>query len=125
MHGSSRMGVASGQIEAETEPEQEAGGTTTIDTAIKNYLLDVKATKKESTHRAYRTALVWFRKHCKKHLVSKIDRADIMALFAAGRDDTLAQATINKHVTVVLQAMRAVGSAVKLRKGDWPKTQDE
>jgi hypothetical protein len=91
-------GVAAGDIEAESQPDPEAGGTTKIDTAIKTYLLDVKATKKESIHRTYKTALVWFRKHCKKHLVSKIDRSDIVALFAAGRDESLAQATINKHV---------------------------
>jgi integrase/recombinase XerD len=119
-----QMGIASGRIEADPETEQETGGTVTIDTAIRNYLRDVKATKKPSTHRAYRTALKWFRARTKKHLVSKVDQTDIMALFAAGRTEGIAQATINKHITVALQALRSAGSTVKLKKGTWPKTED-
>jgi hypothetical protein len=29
----------------------------------------------------------WFRKHCKKHYVSQLDRSDAMVLFAQGRKE--------------------------------------
>lgn len=119
-----QMGIISGEIEVEPETEPDTGDIT-INTAISRYLLDVKATKKLSTSRAYKTALEWFRRHCKKHLVSRLNRADIMALFAAGRDEPIEQATINKHVIVTLQAMRASGAIIELRKGDWPRVQDK
>jgi integrase len=98
---------------------------TTIDSAIADYLRDVKATKGLATYRAYAHDLRWFRSICKKHLVARLDRSDVMAFFAAGRDENLNQKTINKRVVVTLQAMRAAGASIDLRKGDWPKTTEK
>jgi integrase len=121
-----QSGILSGVVEQpageEVEPTKE---DTTIDSAIADYLRDVKATKGLATYRAYAHDLRWFRSVCKKHLVSRLDRSDAMALFAAGRDGNLNQKTINKRVIVTLQAMRAAGASIDLRKGDWPKTTEK
>jgi integrase len=121
-----QSGILSGVVEQpageEVEPTKE---DTTIDSAIADYLRDVKATKGLATYRAYAHDLRWFRSVCKKHLVSRLDRSDAMALFAAGRDGNLNQKTINKRVIVTLQAMRAAGASIHLRKGDWPKTTEK
>ena len=117
-----QSGILSGAVEQPEEPENESEiGTRTIDTAIADYLRDVKATKGAATFTAYERDLKWFRSHCKKNLVLRLDRSDAMLLFEAGRATGLNQKTINKRVIVMLQAMRAAGASVDLRKGDWPK----
>jgi integrase len=121
-----QCGILSGAVEQPEEPESEAEkGNTTIDTAIANYLRDVKATKGLATYRAYAHDLRWFRKFCTKYIVSRLDRSDAMVLFAAGREEGLNQKTTNKRVKVMLQAMRSGGAVIDLRKGDWPKTTDK
>jgi integrase/recombinase XerD len=121
-----QSGILTGVIEQPAVDEVEpTKGYTSIDTAIADYLRDVKATKGPTTYRAYAHDLRWFRSICKKHLVARLDRSDAMALFAAGRDENLNQKTINKHVIVTLQAMRAAGASIDLRKGDWPKTTEK
>lgn len=118
-----QMGTLAGDVEA--EPELDSAESKTIDTAIAEYLRDVKATKSDATFKAYKHDLAWFRKHCRKHLVSRLDRSDVMALFAAGREEGLNQKTTNRSVVVMLNAMRGAGAEIKLRKGDWPKTTDK
>ena len=107
------------------EPESETAESKTIDAAIAEYLLDVKATKSPATYKAYKRDLVWFRKYCKKYLVSRLDRSDAMMQFAAGREEELNQKTTNRRVVVMLHAMRGAGANIQLRKGDWPKTADK
>ncbi len=118
-----KVGTLAGDVEP--EPETETAETKTIDAAIGEYLRDVKATKSAATYKAYKCDLAWFRKHCRKHLVSRLDRSNAMALFGAGREEGLNQKTTNKRVVVMLQAMRGAGAEIKLRKGDWPKTADK
>jgi len=118
-----KAGILAGDVEP--EPEPETAESKTIDAAVSEYLRDVKATKSPATHRSYKHDLAWFRQHCTKHLVSRLDRSDVMALFAAGRDAGLNQKTTNKHVVVMLTAMRSAGADIKLRKGDWPKTTEK
>jgi len=121
-----QSGILSGDVEQPAaEDADSTKEDTTIDSAITDYLRDVKATKGLATYRAYAHDLRWFRSVCKKHLVSRLDRSDAMALFAAGRDANLNQKTINKRVIVTLQAMRAAGASIDLRKGDWPKTTEK
>lgn len=113
--------VLSGEIE-DDEPAQSQPDNRTIDDAIEKFLVEVKATKGAATLGAYRRDLRWFRKHCAKRYVSRLNRDDAMALFAAGRDEELNQKTINRRVIVMLTAMRGAGAQIALRKGDWPKT---
>ena len=118
-----QVGICGGDVEP--EPEPELAESKTIDAAIAEYLSDVKATKSAATHRSYTRDLAWFRQHCTKHLVSRLNRSDAMSLFAAGREEGLNQKTTNKRVVVMLTAMRGAGAEIKLRKGDWPKTADK
>ena len=72
----------------------------------------MEATKSKSAFRQYTRELEWFRKHCKKHYVSQLDRSDVMALFARGRkelfqEEPLNQKTINRRVIIMLHAMRS------------------
>jgi integrase/recombinase XerD len=90
----------------------------------------VEATKGEKTYRQYRRELEWFRKHCKKRVVSQLNRSDAMALFAQGRRELLDgkplnQKTINRRVIIMLHAMRSQGAVITMNKGDWPKTIDK
>jgi integrase/recombinase XerD len=117
-----KVGILAGDVKAESEPETVESKS--VDAAISEYLRDVKATKSAATYKAYRHDLAWFRKHCEKHLVSRLDRSDVMALFAVGREEGLNQKTTNRRVVVMLHAMRGAGAEIKLRKGDWPKTAD-
>jgi site-specific recombinase XerD len=118
-----KTGILAEHVEGESE--SETAENKTIDAAIAEYLLDVKATKSAATYMAYKRDLKWFRKNCKKYLVSRLDRSDAMMMFAAGREEGLNQKTTNRRVVVMLQAMRGAGAEIKLRKGDWPKTADK
>lgn len=121
-------GVANGSIpddeDGTTDASTEMPGIT-IEEGVKQYLEAVKATKGPGTYSSYETCLSWARVHIKKHLVYRLDRKDLLGLFAAGRDGGLNQKTINKRVTVVLNMVRHHDHDIKLKKGDWPKTTDK
>jgi integrase len=119
-----QTGILAGNIEA-PEDSSEDDTVVTIDAAIAKYLKEVQATKSKATLRAYGCDLRWFRKHCRKHYVSKLNREDMMTLFGAGRDEGLNQKTTNKKVIVALQSMRRAGAVIDLKKGDWPKTTEK
>jgi len=121
-------GVANGSIPAdESEASDEATDIAgiSIQDGIQQYLEAVAATKGAATHSSYETCLRWAQQHIKKHLVYRLDRKDLLGLFAAGREEKLNQKTINKHVTVVLNMVRHHDHEIKLKKGDWPKTTDK
>jgi integrase/recombinase XerD len=119
-------GEANGSIEPEPDlPTDGSAEGVSVDVAIAQYLKTVKATKGGATYSAYSTDLRWARRYLTRNLVSRIDRNDLIDLFAAGRKAGLNQKTINKRVTVTLQMVRNAGHDIKLRKGDWPKTADK
>jgi len=133
-------GVANGSIPGEPDEtahdltpdraDQTTDGTSdipgiTIEEGVKQYLEAVKATKGSGTYSSYETCLAWARVHIKKHLVYRLDRKDLLGLFAAGRGEELNQKTINKRVTVVLNMVRHNDHDIKLKKGDWPKTTEK
>jgi len=121
-----QSGILAGDIEApEEEAAPKASSSKTIRAAVDAYLTEVKATKGDATWRAYSADLAWFLKITKKHYVDQLGRSDAMALFAAGREESLNQKTINKRVIVMLQAMRRAGARIQLHKGDWPRTVDK
>ncbi len=113
--------VLAGELE-QYEPAQNEFGNRTTDDAIEKFLTEVKAIKGPATLVAYRGDLRWFREHCSKRYVSRLTRDDVMALFAAGREEGSNHKTINRRVIVTLIAMRGAGAKIELRKGDWPKT---
>ena len=119
-------GITNGSLEPEPEPStEETLKSLSVNDAIEQYLKTVKATKGAATHQAYCTDLNWAKKHLSRSIVARIDRTDLINIFASGREAGLNQKTINKRVTVMLQMIRHAGHDVKLRKGDWPKTVDK
>ena len=113
---------------AETRPDaladegQEPDGHASIADAVRIFLLGVKGTKAVATFKSYERDLRWFRAHCLKSFVGQVSRQDILALFAAGREEGGSQKTINRRVIIALMALRNAGSDIQLKKGDWPKT---
>ncbi len=122
------IGVANGSIPDDgSETTDEATDTPgiSIESGIKQYLEAVEATKGPLTHHSYKTCLTWAGLHITKRLVNRLDRKDLLRLFAAGREEGLNQKTINKRVTVVLNMVRHHDHDIKLKRGDWPKTTDK
>lgn len=117
-----RIAILDGAIEA---PEETGDPLpmdhVSIESAVKTYLTEIRGTKTEGTYDAYRADLDWFKATLKRASVGKVTRTDIMHLFAAGRNEGLSQASINRRVMVGLMAIRNAGAKVKLKKGDWPK----
>lgn len=121
-------GVADGSISDDAEEsvnDAEEPGGISIEAGIRRYLEAVKATKGSGTHDSYKTCLTWAQHHIKKHLVTRLNRNDLLDLFSAGRAEELNQKTINKRVTVVLNMVRHHDHDIKLKRGDWPKTTDK
>jgi integrase len=83
-------GVANGSI-----PDDRTGTTDgtanktgiSIQEGIKQYLEAVEATKGAGTHSSYETCLRWAEQHITKHFVYRLDRNDLLRLFAAGRKE--------------------------------------
>ena len=121
-------GLANGSIPSD-ETEAAIGTTDktviSIQEGIKQYLEAVAATKGRGTHSSYETCLRWAERHITKHLVYRLDRNDLLGLFAAGRKEGLNQKTINKRVIVVLNMVRHHDHDIRLKKGDWPKTAEK
>jgi integrase/recombinase XerD len=128
-----QMGIKRGDIEPDPAdvPKPETNKGKTIDDAIKDYLVEVKATKGDKTLLQYSRELKWFRSICVKTYVSELNRSDAMDLFAVGRElvtsegFSLNQKTINRRVIIMLNAMRSQGAVIEMKKGDWPKTIDK
>ena len=121
-------GMANGSIPLDSSEATVVTTDTTgitIQEGIKQYLKAVEATKGAGTHSSYETCLRWAKQHITKHLVYRLDRNDLLGLFAAGREEGLNQKTINKRVTVVLNMVRHHDHDIKLKRGDWPKTTDK
>lgn len=125
-------GVANGSIpDDESETTDGATGGANDDTSISiqegitKYLEAVAATKGVGTHSSYESCLKWAERHITKHLVNRLNRNDLLGLFAAGRKEGLNQKTINKRVTVVLNMVRHHDRDIKLKRGDWPKTTEK
>ena len=121
-------GVANGSI-PDDEGETTDGTTDTpgisIENGIERYLEAVKATKGGGTYSSYKTCLRWAQRHITKHLVNRLNRNDLLDLFAAGRKEGSDQKTINKRVTIVLNMVRHHDHDIKLKRGDWPKTTEK
>jgi len=75
------------------------------------------AIKGEAALSAYTHDLRWFRKHCRKHCASRLNRDDAIAPFAAGRDEGLNQESVNKRVIVAGQSHERSGIEVDAASG--------
>lgn len=117
-----QVGIHAGKIDlADVASSEEDDNQRTVASAIKQFLLEVKATKSAETHRAYTNDSEWFMEKMNHKFANRVTRTDILAVFGAGRTEKLAQRTINRRVLVGLMALRNAGATVELKKGDWPK----
>jgi hypothetical protein len=122
------IGVANGSIpddRKKTTDEATDMLGISIEAGIEQYLEAFEATKGLGTHGSYKTCLTWAERHITKHLVSRLNRNDLLELFAAGRKEGLNQKTINKRDTVVLNRVRHHDHDIKLKRDDWPKTTEK
>jgi len=94
--------------------------------AIKEYLDEVKLTKKPKTFAAYNTALAYFAESCYKLNLEEIDRKDLLRFVAFLRDekDQSPRSCWNKFANVMafLKANNVRGLA---QKNDWPRFVEE
>ena len=96
--------------------------------AIDEFLSDIRISRAKRTWQKYRTALDYFKRFCKRRLLSEITRRDLLqfAEFLREQKPKLAPVTIFgifKNITVFLKAQKITGL---LQKGDRPRyTEDE
>ena len=108
------------ESESVTDEEETGPEVTTVATAFRRFLEEVKATKEEATHLAYQRDLKWVEPRLGPKLVGQITRHDILRVMREGR----AQGLNAKSITRRLMALRNAGAAIELKKGDWLKTTD-
>jgi integrase/recombinase XerD len=104
-------------------PAASPQGPTLAD-AVKEYLEEVSATKKSSTHAAYSLSLGYFLECCKtcnKTYVSEVERTDLLAFKVYLRDtEELAARTQHNHFANVVSFLKANDRGRLAKKGDWP-----
>lgn len=120
-----QVGILNGQAEAPEDDLDVPEIKRTIQSAIEQFLLQVKATKAEATYDAYVDDAAWFAAKVGKRYVDQVGRAEILKVLGAGRDEDLAQRTINRRVLVGLMALRNADATIQLKKGDWPKAPEQ
>jgi integrase len=116
-----QVAILSGDLDVPEESEPLPIEHASIADAVETFLSEIESTKATATYDAYRSDLDWFKARIERTLVGKVTRADIMRLLGKGREEKLAQASINRRVMVGLMALRNAGSKINLKKGDWPK----
>jgi integrase/recombinase XerD len=116
-----KSGVLNGNIDFEPEEEAIPVAKLSIRAAFVQFLAETKATKSPATYEAYRKDLKWFQERIQRHSVGQVQREDLIRLFGLGREEQLAQQTINRAVGTGLMALRNAGSTIRMKKGDWPK----
>lgn len=120
-----QVGILNGKAEKSETDLDAPEIRKTIHSAIEQFLNEVKATKAESTYDAYADDAVWFKAKLGKHYVDQVGRPDILRVLGAGREEELAQRTINRRVLVGLMALRNADATIQLKKGDWPKAPEQ
>ncbi|MGC8550801.1 MAG: tyrosine-type recombinase/integrase [Acidobacteriaceae bacterium] len=116
-----KAGVLNGTIDFEPEEVEIPVSKRSIHSAFDQLLVETDATKRGSTYRAYANDLRWFQESIERRNVAQVTRDDIIHLLSIGRDEGLAQSTINRRVQTGLRALRNAGSTIMMKKGDWPR----
>ena len=108
------------------EPESSNAGSP-LASAIREYLADIKLTKKPKTHAAYERSLDLFTESCNKTRVEIVDRRDMLQFSAFLRDEKkLEPRTVWNKFANVMSFLKAQGVRNLVSKNDWPKfTEDE
>lgn len=108
------------------DPNQASGGKGLLVDAVRDYLNDIKLTKKPKTHSAYKTALDYFLASCKKQYVREVERRDMLQYGAFLRDekDQSPRSVYNKFENV-MSFLKKNGVRGIVSKGDWPRYVEE
>jgi integrase/recombinase XerD len=94
--------------------------------AVKDYLDEIKLTKKPKTLAAYTTALSYFTESCHRPCLEDITRGDMLKFVAFLRDekDQAPRSTYNKFENV-MGFLKACGIRGLVKKNDWPRFTEE
>jgi integrase/recombinase XerD len=107
--------------------ENSPDSATSLANAIREYLADIKLTKKPKTHAAYERSLDLFAESCHKPNIENIDRRDMLKFCAFLRDEKeLEPRTVWNKFANVMSFLKANGIRGIVGKNDWPRfTEDE
>lgn len=107
-------------------PEAKQNGHRALNTAVVEYLADVKLTYKPRSYAAYQTALNYFLESCHKPNVENIERRDLLKFSAFLRDDKdQAPRTVYNKFEHVMTFLKAQGIRGLVAKKDWPRYTEE
>lgn len=112
-----KVGILNGKIDYEPEDEEIPVSKRSIRSAFDQLLVETDATKRASTYLAYQNDLRWFQESIERRNVAQVTRDDIIHLLSIGREEGLAQATINRRVQTGLRALHNAGSTIMMKKG--------
>jgi integrase len=102
------------------------GDGTMLVVAIDLFLDDYRISRAKKTWQQYRTALDYFKRSCKKRLLSEITRRDLLQFTAFLREQGLSPRTVANKFEFVMTFLKAQKVTGLLQKGDWPRyTEDE
>lgn len=101
-------------------------GPKRLDVAVREYLEEIKLTKKPKTYVAYSTAVKYFIESCPKVYVQDIDRKDLLKFAAFLRDekDQSPRSVYNKFESV-MTFLKAQKMRDLIGKNDWPRFTEE
>ena len=85
------------ESESVTDEEETGPEVTTVATAFRRFLEEVKATKEEATHLAYQRDLKWVEPRLGPKLVGQITRHDILRVMREGRAQRLNAKSITRR----------------------------
>ena len=94
---------------------------------VHEYLDDIKATKKRSTHDVYRLSLNYFLESCPKKHLDEIERKDLLRFSAFLRDEKVqSPRSVHNRFTQLVGFLKTQGIRGIVNKNDWPRfTQEE
>ena len=106
--------------------EAKQNGHHALNTAVAEYLEEVKLSKKPKTFSAYSTALAYFTESCHKQTIEDIDRKDLLKFAAFLRDgkEQAPRSCWNKFNSV-MSFLKAQGIRGLAKKNDWPRFTEE
>jgi len=108
------------RVEEDQPPE-----LATVASAFYRFIEEARATKEDSTYRAYRRDLEWVEANLERNLTTQVGRDDILRLLTKGRDSGLNAKTVTRRLIVALMALRSSGAVITLKRGDWPKVTEK
>ena len=101
-------------------------GHKSLGAAIREYLEEVRLTKKPKTHAAYTTALDYFTECCHKLHVEDIERKDLIKFAAFLREEKAqARRSVYNKFENLMTFLKAHGIRRLVGKNDWPRYTEE